>query len=51
MEVGRIGIYRFVGIGYLDGALAPFRPVRDVQVGAFGGRVADIESLSFEGTG
>ena len=51
VEVGRIGIYRFVGIGYLDGALAHFRPVRDVQVGAFGGRVADIESLSFEGTG
>ena len=29
VEVGRIGIYRFVGIGYLDGALARFRPVRE----------------------
>ena len=51
IEVGRIGIYRFVGIGYLDGALAHFRPVRAFQVGAFGGRVADVDSLSFEGTG
>jgi hypothetical protein len=51
LEVGRIGIYRFVGIGYLDGVLGRFRPLRDVQVGAFGGRVADIESLGFDGTG
>lgn len=50
-EVGRIGIYRFVGIGYLDGALARFRPVRNVQVGAFGGRVADVEGLGWNGTG
>jgi hypothetical protein len=41
-EVGRIGIYRFVGIGYLDGFLGRYRPLPGVQVGAFGGRVADI---------
>jgi hypothetical protein len=51
LEVGRIGIYRFVGIGYLDGVLGRFRPLPDVQVGAFGGRVADIEGLGFDGTG
>ena len=50
-EVGRIGIYRFVGIGYLDGALARFRPAREVQIGAFGGRVADVHGLGFNGTG
>ena len=51
LEVGRIGIYRFVGIGYLDGFLGRYRPLPDVQVGAFGGRVAEIESLSPDGTG
>ena len=51
LEVGRIGIYRFVGIGYLDGVLGRFRPLPDLQVGAFGGRVADIEGLGFDGTG
>jgi hypothetical protein len=51
LEVGRIGIYRFVGVGYLDGFLGRFRPLPDVQVGAFGGRVAEIDSLSFDGTG
>jgi hypothetical protein len=50
-EVGRIGIYRFVGVGYLDGALARFRPARDVQVGAFAGRVAEVDGLGFNGTG
>jgi hypothetical protein len=51
LEVGRIGIYRFVGIGYLDGFLGRYRPLPDVQVGAFGGRIADIEGLGFDGTG
>jgi hypothetical protein len=50
-EVGRIGIYRFVGIGYLDGGLARYRPAAGVQVGAFGGRVAEIEGLGWNGTG
>jgi hypothetical protein len=44
-EVGRIGIYRFVGIGYLDGFLGRYRPLPGVQVGAFGGRVADIDGF------
>jgi hypothetical protein len=50
-EAGRIGLYRFVGIGYLDGALARYRPAREVQVGAFAGRVADVDGLGFNGTG
>jgi hypothetical protein len=50
-EAGRIGVYRFVGIGYLDGALARYRPARGVQVGAFAGRVADVDGLGFNGTG
>ena len=51
VEVGRIGIYRFVGIGYLDGVLGRFRPLPGVQVGGFAGRIADIETLGFGGTG
>jgi hypothetical protein len=51
IEVGRIGIYRFVGIGYLDGVLGRFRPLPAVQVGGFAGRIADIETLGFGGTG
>jgi hypothetical protein len=50
-EVGRIGLYRFVGIGYLDGALARFRPAGAIQLGAFAGRVADVDGLGFNGTG
>jgi len=50
-EVGRIGIYRFVGIGYLDGALARFRPRPGLQVGAFGGRMADIDGSGFADLG
>ena len=45
LELGRIGISRFVGIGYLDGALARFRPRPQIQIGAFGGRQADIANL------
>jgi hypothetical protein len=51
VEVGRIGIYRFVGIGYLDGVLGRFRPRPGLQVGGFAGRIADIETLGFGGTG
>jgi hypothetical protein len=50
-EAGRIGIYRFVGVGYLDGFLGRFRPLPGLQVGAFAGRVAEIESLGLDGTG
>ena len=51
VEVGRIGIYRFVGIGYLDGVLARARPLSRLEVGGFAGRIADIETLGFGGTG
>ena len=51
LEAGRIGIYRFVGIGYLDGVLARFRPVPVLQVGGFAGRNADVEALGYGGTG
>ena len=48
-ELGRIGVSRFVGIGYLDGVLARYRLRPRVQIGAFGGRQADITNL--DGTG
>jgi hypothetical protein len=51
LEAGRIGIYRFVGIGYLDGALVRYRPAQNLHVGAFGGRAVEIEGLGFNGTG
>ncbi len=51
LEAGRIGIYRFVGIGYLDGALVRFRPATNLHLGAFGGRAVEIEGLGFNGTG
>ncbi len=44
-ELGRIGVSRFVGIGYLDGALVRFRLRPQIQIGAFGGRQADIANL------
>ena len=50
VEAGRIGIHRFVGIGYLDGALARFRPRPGIQLGAFGGRQADVDGLDVAGT-
>jgi hypothetical protein len=50
-EAGRIGIYRFVGMGYMDGGLARYRVIDNVQLGAFGGRIAEIETLGFGGTG
>jgi hypothetical protein len=50
-EAGRIGIYRFVGIGYLDGALARYRVANDVQLGVFGGRMANFETIGFGGSG
>ena len=48
-EVGRIGASNFVGIGYLDGALAQVR-VRSspLQVGAFIGRRAELDNLDLE---
>jgi hypothetical protein len=40
-----------VGIGYLDGGLARYRLIDNLQIGGFGGRVAEIETLGFGGTG
>jgi hypothetical protein len=51
LEVGRIGIYRFVGIGYLDGALGRIAVRPGIQLGAFGGRNAEIDGLGLEGAG
>lgn len=48
-ELGRIGVSRFVGIGYLDGVLGRYRLRPRVEVGAFAGRQADIANLG--GTG
>jgi hypothetical protein len=50
-ELGRIGMYRFVGIGYLDGGLVRFRPRPGLQLGIFGGRLAEIQSLGFSSPG
>jgi hypothetical protein len=44
-ELGRIGVSRFVGVGYLDGGLVRFEARPGIQVGAFGGRQADINDL------
>jgi hypothetical protein len=49
VELGRIGVSRFVGIGYLDGALVRFLARPGIQVGAFGGRQADITNLDGSG--
>ncbi|MGE0455544.1 MAG: hypothetical protein AB7O37_14430 [Vicinamibacteria bacterium] len=50
-EIGRVGVSRFVGIGYLDGALVRLRVARGLQLGGFYGRRADLEGLGFEGSG
>lgn len=50
-EVGRIGVSRFVGIGYLDGALVRVGLLPALQVGAFGGRRADVDGLGLQGSG
>jgi hypothetical protein len=41
LEAGRIGVSRFVGVGYLDGALMEARVVSGLHLGAFGGLRAD----------
>lgn len=51
VEIGRIGVSRFVSIGYLDGALGRYRLAGGVRVGAFGGKMADIEGIGFDGKG
>jgi len=51
VAIGRIGIYRFVGIGYLDGGLGHYQVMPGLQVGAFGGRNVEIEGLGLEGKG
>jgi hypothetical protein len=51
LEVGRVGIYNFVGIGYLDGGIARLRVHPKLRVGAFGGRAADYEGFGFASEG
>jgi len=51
VEIGRVGIQRFVGVGYLDGALAHYRLNSRVRLGGFFGRRSDIDGLGFEGSG
>lgn len=50
-EVGRIGVSRFVGVGYLDGALVRVGLLPALQIGAFGGRRADVDGLGLQGSG
>lgn len=51
LEAGRIGISRFVGIGYLDGALLRFQVASGLHVGAFGGQRADPDGVEPGGKG
>ena len=51
LELGRVGIYNFVGVGYLDGAIVRVRPAARFQLGAFGGRTADYETFGFASRG
>jgi hypothetical protein len=50
-ELGRVGIYNFVGIGYLDGGIVRLRVHPKLRVGAFGGRAADYEGFGFASEG
>jgi hypothetical protein len=50
-EAGRIGIYNFVGIGYLDGGIVRLRVRPKLRLGAFGGRAADYEGFGFASQG
>ena len=50
-ELGRIGIYNLVGVGYLDGGIVRARLMPTVQLGAFGGRGADYEGFGFASEG
>ncbi|HEY7510764.1 MAG TPA: hypothetical protein VIG50_10955, partial [Vicinamibacteria bacterium] len=51
LELGRIGVHRFVGIGSLDGGLARYRVLPLVEVGGFGGREADMYGYTLENPG
>jgi hypothetical protein len=50
-EVGRIGTSNFVGIGYLDGALAQVRLLAPLQVGGFFGRRTELDNLDLDAPG
>jgi hypothetical protein len=51
-EVGRIGASNFVGIGYLDGALAEVRiGSSPARVGGFFGRRAELDNLDLDAPG
>jgi hypothetical protein len=51
LELGRIGLYRFVGIGYLDGGLARYQVIPQLELGGFAGRDADMYGFSPEASG
>lgn len=51
VEAGRLAASPFVGLGYLDGALARVRVASPLQVGLFAGRRAEVEGLGFQGSG
>ncbi len=50
-ELGRIGVSRFVSLGYLDGALGRYRVAGNLQLGLFGGKMADVDGIGFDGKG
>lgn len=49
VRAGRLGAQPFSTMGYLDGILGDFRPMPALQVGAFAGRVPDVEDVGFDG--
>jgi hypothetical protein len=51
VRAGRLGTSPFIGLGYLDGALAEVRLGAGFAVGGLYGRRPDLEELGFQSTG
>ena len=51
VRAGRLGTSPFIGLGYLDGALAEVRLGAGFAVGGLFGRRPDLEELGFKSTG
>jgi hypothetical protein len=50
-EVGRLGVGRFTGTGYLDGVVLRARLTPQLELGGFAGRRANPDGLNFSGDG
>jgi hypothetical protein len=51
VEAGRIGLGRYAGIGWLDGAAGRFRVLSGLELGAFYGSRPDVTELGLESSG